>query len=106
MAPDLVGLIPISFMSRVEFSVINAVTIKKEAEEISLGTNTSFPFKSSPPFIVTVVPFSSMFAPKYFNILSVWSLDLYGSVICEIPLACNAFNRIADLTCALATGVE
>ena len=54
--------------------------------------------------IVSVLE-KDMFAPKYSNILSVWSLDIDFSIIFVSPLAPKLANKIADFTWALATGI-
>ena len=44
-------------------------------------------------------------APKYFNILSVWSLDKVGSITVVFPVEDNPANRMLDLIWAEATGL-
>ena len=45
---------------------------------------------------ITISPPTSKLAPKAFNILSLWSLDLAGSITVVEPSAVRAASRIAD----------
>ena len=50
------------------------------------------------------VPIEEIVAPIVASILSVWSLELYGSEMVVVPIDSRAAKRIAVFTCALATG--
>ena len=81
-----------------------AAAIKNAAEDISEGTSISFAKSSLHGFMVTLVLVEVKFAPNFFNISSVWSLDFAGSVTVVGLDAYNPASSIADFTCALATG--
>jgi len=87
--PVLVGLIPTRFILMLAPGITAAATIRKAADEISPGTNTSRPSNCGLPFILTTLSAASisaasmsasisavsmsasMSAPRYASILSV-----------------------------------
>ena len=56
--------------------------------------------------IVTAVPCFSTVTPNAASIFSVWSRDVTGSTTVVGPSAKSPASRMADFTCALATGLS
>lgn len=79
---------------------ISAATMKKAAEDISLGIIIFVGLRKEQGWSLTVFLFIEIFAPKALIILSVWSLDLYTSVTSTSLLLHNSANKIHDLTWA------
>ena len=103
--PVLVGFIPTPLINTSEPGTITAAAMKNAAEEKSEGTVISSDFNSLPPSSLTVSPSTLKSAPIAPSILSVWSLDRYGSAIDVRPSAYSPARTRHDLTCADATGI-
>ena len=104
ITPSLVGLIPTFSSISSESGTKTAAAIKNAAEDISEGTSISVAKSSLQGFIVAEVFVVFKFAPNFFNINSVWSLDFAGSITVVGESAYNPARSMADFTCALATG--
>ena len=62
--------------------------------------------KESTGSIVTAVPSFFVSTPKASSMRSVWSREVNGSTTVVGPSAYMPARRMADLTCALATGLS
>ena len=104
MTPVRVGFTPTFSMMYSPLPAMLPATRKNAAEEISPGTSTREPCRVCRPFSRTRGPSVSICTPKPRSMRSVWSRVGAGSVTVVMPSAYSPASRIADFTCALATG--
>ena len=98
-----VGLTPARATVTRASGTIAPATSRKAADEMSPGTCTVVP-RSPPGVRVTVRPRVPTPAPNRRSMRSEWSREGAGSVTDTGPSAPRPASRIADFTCAEATG--
>jgi len=106
--PLRVGFIPTFSTTNSLPGTIDAATSQKAAEEGSPGTTIDCGFSSASPVIEMIRPSGTSStlsaAPKPVSIRSLWSRVATGSITRVVPGVLRPASRIADFTCAEATG--
>ena len=80
--------------------------MKKAAEEKSPGTLSRWFVNCAGGCSVVRKPSMSRRTPQFCSIRSLWSRLTAGAMTVVAASAYSAANRIADFTCALATGIR
>ncbi len=107
-SPARSGFSPTPSIRSREPATSSAAASGKAAEDTSPGTATSAPRSSGWPvrWMIRPLPSASTatVAPKWRSMFSEWSRVASGSSTLVIPRAFSPASRIADFTCAEATG--